>query len=219
VTSIQREAKSFEVEVAGRRVIADQVLIATNGYSGPELPFFRRRVVPIRSAIIATEPLSDDVAKGLSPKGRGFGESSRLVLYYRPSPDGKRMVFGGRAFDLADRPDRYVPDLRRLMVRIFPQLSDAAITHAWSGTVAYTFDHAPHLGCHDGLHYVMGYCGSGVGRASYFGRKIALQMLGKGEGKTALDALAFPTKPLYRGTPWFLPIILRWHSLADRLGY
>ena len=216
VTHIFKEEPEIEVVAAGRRIWTRQILIATNGYSGLELPYFRRRIIPLRSAIIATEPLDAEIAKSLSPKGRGFGESSRLVLYYRPY--GRRLVFGGRAFDLSDRPDRYVPDLVRLMTRIYPQLQDCGISHAWSGTVAYTFDHAPHIGCHDRLYFVMGYCGSGVGRASYFGRKAALKMLGRKDGRTSLDGLEFPTRPLYSGMPWFLPFILRWHSLADRMG-
>lgn len=218
VTGVTRNGAKLTVRIGEKEVSAGQVLVATNGYSGPEMPFFHHRVIPIRSAIIATEQLPAGLMSELSPKNRGFGESSRLVLYYRPSPDGTRMIFGGRAFDLADRPDRYVPDLRRMMHRIFPQLSDTQITHAWSGTVAYTFDHAPHLGVHDGVHYVMGYCGSGVGRASYFGRKVALQMLGDPEGRTELDDLSFESKPFYNGTPWFLPAFLRWNSMMDRFG-
>ena len=126
------------------------------------------------------------------------------------------MVFGGRKFDQADRPNRYAPDLKRLMTRIFPQLNDSAITHTWSGTVAYTFDHTPHLGTHDGLHYAMGYCGSGVGRSTYFGHKAALKILGSKDGKTELDGLEFPTRRLYTGKPWFMPTIVRWHSMMDR---
>lgn len=216
MTGVKRGGKSFEVDVGGQRIRADQVLIATNGYSGSELPFFQKRVIPIRSAMIATEPIPAAIMNELSPKGRSFNEMSRVVLYFRPSPDKKRMVFGGRTFDQADRPNRYAPDLKRLMTRIFPQLNDTAITHAWSGTVAYTFDHTPHLGIHDGLHYAMGYCGSGVGRSTYFGHKAALKMLGSKDGKTELDGLEFPTRPLYTGKPWFVPAILRWHSMMDR---
>lgn len=217
-TGVIRDGGRFTVQVAGKTISARQVLIATNGYSGPELPFFHRRIMPLRSAIIATEQLAPDLIRSAFPTGGCVVDGSRLVLYYRPSPDGTRVVFGGRSFDLADRPKNYAPDLKRLMVRIFPQLADAAVSHAWSGTVAYTFDYAPHLGCHDGLHYVMGYCGSGVGRATYFGHKAALQMLGDAAGKTSLDGLTFPTRPFYTGTPWFLPAVLRWHSLMDRLG-
>jgi glycine/D-amino acid oxidase-like deaminating enzyme len=218
MTGVRQDGDKFEVNVNGQSVKADQVLIATNGYSGPELPFFQRRIIPIRSAMIATEPLPAGTMDALSPKGRSFIELSRLVLYFRPSPDRTRMVFGGRAFDLADRPDHYIPDLKRLMIRIFPQLDDVAISHAWSGTIAYTFDYTPHLGTHNGLYYVMGYCGSGVGRSTYFGHKAALKMLGSNQGETELDGITFPTRPLYTGKPWFLPAVLRWHSLLDRFG-
>ena len=217
-TSILRNGMGFTALVAGKSISAREVLIATNGYSGPEFAYLHRRIIPIRSAIIATEPLAPALMRSVFPTGRPVVDSSRLVPYYRPSPDGQRVIFGGRAFDLADRPDRYVPDLRRLMLRIFPQLANAAISHAWSGTIAMTFDHAPHLGSHDGMHHVMGYCGSGIGRATFFGHKIALQMLGRASGKTELDGLTFPTRPFYSGKPWFLPAVLRWHSVLDRFG-
>lgn len=217
-TGVIRDGDRFTVQVGDRTISARQVLIATNGYSGPELPFFHRRIMPMRSAIIATEQMSPERISEAFPTGGCAVDGSRLVLYYRPSPDGTRVVFGGRAFDLDDRPEKYGPDLKRLMTRVFPQLADVGISHAWSGTVAYTFDYAPHLGCHDGLHYVMGYCGSGVGRATYFGHKAALQMLEDPAGKTSLDGLTFPTRPFYTGKPWFLPAVLRWHSLMDRMG-
>ncbi|MGR3292184.1 MAG: FAD-dependent oxidoreductase [Paracoccaceae bacterium] len=217
-TQIRQDGNEILVRIGNKRITAGQVLVATNGYSGADLKYYHRRIIPLRSAIIATENLSPELMQSVFPAGRPVVDSSRLVLYYRPSPDGKRVVFGGRAFDLADRPERYSRDLRRLMVRIFPQLSQSAISHAWSGTLGYTFDHAPHLGQREGVHYVMGYCGSGVGRATYFGHQIALQMLGEAAGKTELDGLTFPTRPLYSGKPWFLPSILRWHSLLDRIG-
>ena len=93
-----------------------------------------------------------------------------------------------------------------------------AVSHVWSGVVAYTFDHAPHLGKLDGIHYAMGYCGSGVGRATYFGHKIALRMLGDPQSRTAFDDLPFETRPFYNGYPWFIPIVLRWHAIIDRMG-
>lgn len=218
VTGVMRDGDRFTVQIAGKTITAREVLIATNGYSGPELPFFHHRIMPIRSAIITTEPLTADVMSGVFPAGRPVVDTSRLVPYYRPSPDGTRVVFGGRAFDLGDKPQNYIPDLKRIMTRVFPQLSSVKITHAWSGTVAYPFDHAPHLGQHDGLYYSMGYCGSGVGRASYYGHKVAQKMLGQADGKTEIDGLEFPTCPFYRGKPWFLPAVLRWHSMMDRMG-
>lgn len=218
VKALRRESRGFTLQLADRQIRTDQALVATNGYTGPDFRYYYRRVIPIRSAIIATEELDPRLMAELSPLNRGFGDSSRLVIYYRASPDGKRLVFGGRVFDRADRPEKYSIDLHRLMTRIFPQLADTAVSHAWSGTVAYTFDHAPHLGERDGVFYCMGYCGSGVGRANYFGRKIALKMLGAADAQTALDGLEFRTHPLYSGSTWFMPAVLRYQDWADRLG-
>jgi glycine/D-amino acid oxidase-like deaminating enzyme len=218
VLSIQREAGGFQVATATHSIAADKVMVATNGYTGPELAQFHRRLIPLRSGIIATEALAPALIAELSPKNRGLGDTQRLVYYYRPSPDGRRMIFGGRAFGLAERPHSYGRDLQRKLVAIFPQLAGARISHAWSGVVAYTFDHAPHLGELDGLYYTMGYCGSGVGRATYFGNKLALKILGDPQGKTSLDDLPFEGHAFYGGNPWFMPALIRWHALADRIG-
>jgi len=224
VRQIDSGSDGYIVKVGDASIQCGEVLVATNGYTDPNFPYLRRRVIPLRSALISTEPLSSELMQELSPRQHGFGDASRLVPYYRPSPDGTRMIFGGRAFDCADRPEKYIPDMHRLMTRIFPQLKETGISHAWSGTVAYTFDHAPHIGqvtegAMAGVHYAMGYCGSGVGRATWFGRKAALKILRDPEGSTPLDDLVFETRPLYTGYPWFLPAILRWHSLLDRFGY
>lgn len=216
VTGIRQDGNVFTLAVGARQIEADQILIATNGYTPPALGWFRRRILPIRSAIIATETVEPSLIRELSPKDRCLGGTSRLMLYYRPSSDGTRMILGGRTFHLDDRPMLYTKDLHTQMTQIFPQLADVRISHGWSGTVAYTFDHVPHIGQHDGLYYAMGYCGSGVGRSTFYGNKVAKKMLGDPNGATALDDLAFRTKPFYTGTPWFLPAILRWHAFMDK---
>ena len=224
VEQLAATSDGFRVNLGTTSIDCGEAMIATNGYTDPAFPYLRRRVIPIRSALISTEQLAAGLMQELSPQRQGFGDTSRLMPYYRPSPDGSRMIFGGRALNLADRPENYTADLHRLMTRIFPQLRTTSISHAWSGTVAYTFDHAPHIGrvtegSMTGVYYAMGYCGSGVGRATWFGRKAALKMLGDAEGSTPLDDLTFATRPLYSGHPWFLPAILRWHSLLDRFGH
>jgi glycine/D-amino acid oxidase-like deaminating enzyme len=104
-------------------------------------------------------------------------------------------------------------------VSIFPSLAGTAISHSWCGFVAYTFDELMHLGCHDGIHYAMGYCGSGVGMGSYLGMRIGQQVLGRAEGRTAFDGLAFQTRPLYSGKPWFLAPTIRYYRWRDRMPW
>ena len=218
VNALQRVRDGFEVQTARGRVLARQVLLATNGYSGSLSPWHRRRVIPIGSYQIATEPLGVGRVRALIPSRRNISDSRRVVVYYRPSPDGERIVFGGRA-SLNERDALVcVPRLRAMLSQIFPSLHGVAITHAWVGWVAYTFDTLPHLGGRDGLYFSMGYCGQGLPLAPYFGMRIGQQMVGLAEGRTALDGLEFPSRPYYHGLPWFLGASVLYYRCLDALG-
>jgi len=218
VGAIKPTRDGFEALTPRGVVHARQVLLATNGYSGPLSPWHRRRVIPIGSYQIATEPLGADRVRSLIPRGRNIVDSRRVVVYFRPSADGERIIFGGRAALAEKDPLACVPRLRQMMARIFPQLKSVCVTHAWVGWVGYTFDTLPHLGQHDGIYYCMGYCGQGVPLAPYFGKRIGQQMLGLEEGRTALDGLPFPSRPYYHGKPWFLAPSVFAYRMLDVLG-
>src|SRR5262245_49505679 len=215
-TAIERDGDGFRVVTPQGTVSARNVVVATNGYTGPATPWFRRRVIPIGSYIIATEPLAPEQMARLMPRGRVVSDTRKLVYYYRPSPDRRRILFGGRVAFKETDPKVSAPRLHVEMCRIFPDLAQAKITHSWVGFVGYTFDTMPHLGVEDWLHYAMGYCGSGVSLASYFGMRIGQQVLGLKEGRTALDGLTFQTRPLYWGDPWFLGASILYYRWADR---
>lgn len=217
VTGIRRDGDRFTVAAGGGALTARQVLIATNGYSGPLSPWLRRRVIPIGSYMLATEPLPPDVAARLIPQGRMVVDTRRIIIYFRLSPDGRRLIFGGRAALFEADPMRSLPRLRRMMLEVFPHLSATAISHAWNGFVAYTFDELPHTGVQDGVHYCMGYCGSGVSLSLYYGMRAGQKILGRAEGVTALDGLRFETRPLYFGRPWFLAPSMAYYRMTDRL--
>ncbi len=219
VTGLARERTGFTVATTRGRLAARDVIVASNGYTGAATPFLRCRLVPMGSYMIATEPLGAEVMARLMPKGRMLTDTKRLLHYFRPSPDGERVLFGGRPArdeaDLRTTGER----LRRAMVGIYPELADARITHSWTGSVALTFDRLPHAGVHDGVHYAVGYCGSGVVMATYFGHKAALRVLGAREAASAFDGLPFPTLPFYSGRPWFVPLVGFYSRIADRLGW
>jgi len=218
VKGIRSSRAGFEVLTARGILKARKVLIATNGYSDALSPWHRRRVIPIGSYQIATEALGSARVSALIPHGRNVVDSRRVVVYFRPSPDGERIIFGGRAALAEKDALACVPRLQAMMARIFPQLQSVRITHAWVGWVAYTFDTMPHLGEQDGLYYCMGYCGQGVPLAPYFGMKIGQQMAGLAAGRTALDGLSFPSRPYYFGTPWFLAPSVWAYRTMDALG-
>lgn len=216
VNGLSQEAGgAWTVKTPRGSIRAGNVIIATNGYTGDVTPQFKRRVVPVGSYIIATEEFSPEMAKSLSPKNRGFADTRRVLTYYRLSPDGKRMIFGGRAkFGFSD-PVETAPMLYSFMTDRFPQLKGTKITHAWTGNVAFTMDELPHMGKHDGLHFALGCNGSGVAMMSFLGRETARKIVGKSNRRIAFDMPEFPTSPLYHGNPWFLPLVGAWFRTAD----
>jgi len=219
VLGIERDGDGFSVTTARGKSVARDVIVASNGYTGTVTPALRRRVIPIGSYMIATEPLDPALAARLIPNARVISDTRRIVVYYRLSPDRRRILFGGRVALTETDPRVTAPLLHAEMTAVFPELRSARITHSWAGFVAYTFDTMPHLGKGtDGLYYSMGYCGSGVSLATYFGTRIGQQVLGLKEGKTALDGLDFETRPFYTGFPWFLAPTLMWYRLRDRIN-
>ena len=215
VTGVDRGADGFTVTTEKGRVKARDVIVATNGYTDGLVPWLQRRVIPISSYIIATEELPAETIDRLFPTDRIASDTCKVIYYYRASPDRKRILFGGRVTtgetDTASSAER----LRQSMCRIFPDLDGAAISHSWNGTVAYTFDELAHTGVHDGIHYAMGYCGSGVSMAGYLGMRTGQKVLGLAEGKTAFDDLPQPTRPFYTGKPWFLPAAVGFYRWLD----
>jgi len=216
VTNIERSGTDFIVTTEKGRVLTRDVIVATNGYTTGLTPWLQRRVVPISSSIIATEKLPEELVDQLFPTDRIASDTCKVVYYYRASPDRQRILFGGRVSAREIDPASGGPKLYESMCHIFPELRNYGVTHSWSGTVAYSFDELAHIGIHDGVHYAMGYCGSGVSMASYLGMRLGQKVLGLKEGKTAFDGLPFPTRPMYFGKPWFLPAAVAWYQWQDR---
>ncbi|MDD9878330.1 MAG: FAD-binding oxidoreductase [Magnetovibrio sp.] len=220
VTGLRPEADGVEVATNRGTLRARDVLVCTNGYTGKVTPWLRRRVVPIPSQIIATEPLGAETMARLMPKGRMLGETRNTYHYYRPSPDGTRIVFGGRAGAGTDDPKVKFRHLKKGLVEVFPELRDVGITHSWWGLTGYTFDFLPKAVTHDGIHYATGFNGSGVVWARWFAIKAAHKILGnRSNAQSAFDGFEFQTRPLYTGHPWFLPAVIAWYGWKDRLGF
>lgn len=218
VTAIDGTGSGFRLTTAWGELTARDVVLATNGYSGAVAPWLRRRVIPIGSYIIATEPLAPGLMDRLIPKDRVVSDTRRVVYYYRASPDRSRMLFGGRVSFAETDPLRSAPRLQAEMLRLFPDLAGVRVSHSWVGFVAYTFDTLAHIGRHGGVHYAAGYCGSGVSMASYLGMRLGQSILGVDDQPTGLERLVFQTRPLYTGNPWFLAPTVMFYRWCDRFG-
>jgi glycine/D-amino acid oxidase-like deaminating enzyme len=214
--SIERGADGVFVVATERGPIrARDVFVATNGYTDGVAPSLRRRIIPIGSYIIATEPLSDDLVAELSPKGRAFFDTKNFLYYWHISAD-RRMVFGGRASMLPTSIERTAAILYRGLLRVHPQLAGTGVAYAWGGNVGFTFDRMPHVGrTKDGVTYALGCCGTGVALMTHVGTKVG-EWLAGGE-PPVLTGLRFPLVPApYEGRPWFLPLVGEWYRLMDR---
>lgn len=217
VEMVTKEGATFTLRTARGGVRADQVVVATNAYSGPATPFVQRRIVPVTAYMIATEPMPEALAQDVLPRNRTGGDTKRALYAFRRSPDGRRVVFAGRAKfrDIDER--RAATILHGFMRDVWPQMRDVKITHCWKGFVGFTFDFLPHMGEVDGLHYAAGCQGAGVAMMSYLGYQIGLKILRQQNRPCGLDSTAFPTLPFYRGRPWFLPVVGAYYNLRDRL--
>jgi glycine/D-amino acid oxidase-like deaminating enzyme len=215
---LTRLADGWRVETNRGPIEAREVVIATNGYTGDITPDLKRRLMPIASHIIATEVLDPGLAASLIPKMRTLADSKRILCYYRMSPDGTRVLFGGRAKFTQVSPEVSAPLLHAMMLERWPQLKGTRVTHAWTGNVAFAFDYLPHMGqTEKGLHYALGCNGSGVAILSYLGAEIGKKILGQANRVISFDGQDFPTKPFYSGNPWFLPMVGNWYKFRDWL--
>lgn len=210
VHSIEKDGSGFRVVTSAGTVQARQVLVCTNGYTDGAVPFLRRRLVPVRSRIIVTEELAPEVMARLMPKRMMMIEGRQLGFYYRPTPDGKRILLGGRDSSRAGDPAAPKLFLRRGLVNLFPELENVRLSHTWFGNVAMHRDMLPRIFEKGGVVYATGFCGSGVVWAPWIGTRAAHKLMGHGEqARTAFDFRPPAFIPLYRGNPWFMPAIIQ----------
>jgi len=217
VTALKRNGKGWMVATARGDLLAGDVIVTTNGYTGPVVPALQRRVLPVGSYIIATEEMAEDLAFSLFPHNRSIYDTRRVLTYYRMSGNRRRLIFGGRARFGIYTPEETAPILYRFMTDRLPQLQGVRITHAWTGNVAFTFDEVPHMGQMDGLYYAMGCNGSGVAMMTYLGTQVARKLAGAANYACAFDTPVFPDHWAYRGNPWFVPWLGRYFRLRDWL--
>jgi glycine/D-amino acid oxidase-like deaminating enzyme len=215
---LDRGACRFEVTTTRGKIEARHVVIATGAYTSSPTPVLQRRMIPIGSFIIATEPLVENLAHELCPTNRMIFDSLHFLHYFRLTPD-RRMLFGGRAAFFPETRNsvrRSGEILHRDLVHVFPRLRQAKVDYVWGGTLDFCFDTMPHAGEMDGMHYAFGYAGHGVAIATYLGAQVAEQICRPGHTH-AFANVPLPAAPLklYTGRPWFLPFVGAYYKILD----
>lgn len=197
-------------------VRADQVVLACNAYLGGLNQHAWRNIMPVASYVCATEPLGQARARALIPNDYAVCDDRHVLDYYRLSAD-HRLLFGGAASYSSRTPKALKSLMRRKVLRVFPQLADVMIEHAWSGKLAITRNRFPDLGrLAPNLFYAQGYSGHGLAFSGVAGRMLAAATTGDGR---ALDMIAsVPHKPFPGGARWRAPMLVLgqlWHRMKD----
>ncbi|WP_010460164.1 NAD(P)/FAD-dependent oxidoreductase [Acidovorax radicis] len=203
-------------------VRANQVLLATGasrhgGYGS--FGWLRRRIVPIGSFIVVTEPLGADRASALLAERRTYTTIANIHHYFRLTAD-HRLVFGGRARFAISSPQSDAASgevLRAGLAATFPQLGKVRLDYCWGGLVDMTQDRLPHAGERDGLFYSMGYSGHGTQMSVHMGQCMADVMAGDASANP-WKGRDWPAIPGHFGPPWFLPAVGLYFRLKDRLA-
>jgi gamma-glutamylputrescine oxidase len=219
VLRLRRDNGGVVAETPDGAVRARQAIIATNSYSDltPATRYMQRTLVPFRSAIIATEKLSPNLAGSLMPTGRTYTETKRMMRWFRMVDD--RVVFGGRgAFGKQDSAAAFAA-LRQAMTGIFPELADIPLAFQWSGLVGMTLDSVPHIGrLDDRTLFSMGYNGAGVAMSSLMGRYLAAFVRGESPDVGLLDASRLKTIPFYPLREPAIRVVAGWYQFLDAIG-
>lgn len=173
-----RDGGKWHVQTPTGTVHADQIVLGTNGYTDNLWPNLRKTVVPVFSAVVASEPLSDEAARAIFPMRSSLYELGKVTTYYRLDRQN-RVLMGGRSRQApVDGPEDLM-FLRRYAERLWPQIKGIRWTHGWNGQLAITLDHYPHI--HEpapGVTVCLGYNGRGVAMASAMGPQLAKRILG-----------------------------------------
>jgi gamma-glutamylputrescine oxidase len=208
----------LRVRTAQGSVLAEQVVIACNGYLGKLEPRIAGRIMPINNFIIATAPLDEQTAHAINPRDLAMQDTRFVVNYWRLGGERRLLFGGGENYGL-----RFPADIRsfvrRRMLEIYPQLAGTRIDYGWGGTLAITRSRLPAIGRVDSnIHYALGYSGHGISTATMAGKLIADALGGLLEG---FDTMARIPKPRFPGGTWLrhpaLVAGMLYYALRDRL--
>ena len=211
-TVLAQEGAGWRIATPGGTVRAGQVLVATGGYAQGLVPAVDAHVLPINNFIATTAPLGAERAAALVAGDYAVSDSRFVVYYFRVTPDHRLLFGGGERYSYA-LPGNIAAFVRPHLLRVFPQLADVPIDHAWGGTLSITPHRLPHAAqVAPGLWSLSGFSGLGVVLAPWLGGEIGAAMAGL--PSPALDlARRLPT-PRFPGGTW-----LRWPTMAAAMTF
>lgn len=206
------------VRTARGELSASHLLFAGNASLGATVPPLARRIMPVATYIVATEPLGEERARDLIPHDVAVSDINWVLDYFRRSAD-HRLLFGGRVSYSGRDPFDTAAATRRRMLKVFPQLAGVRLTHAWGGMVDITLNRAPDFNrLAPNIWYLQGFSGHGVALTGVAGRLAAEAIAGSSERFDVFARIphhAFPGGPALRRPALVLAML--WYRLRDLL--
>ena len=222
VNSLQKGEKNL-LKTAIGSVKAKFVVLAGNMYL-PEIapnlaPKITKRIMPVGTYIIGTEPIEPSLAARLMPINAAVCDTNFDLDYFRLSAD-KRMIYGGRISYSTLTPPNITNQLQAHMLATFPQLKDIKIDYTWGGFVDISMNRAPDFGrVAPNIYYLQGFSGHGVALTGMAGKLVAEAISGLA---TRFDVFASIKHHDFFGgkilrTP-ALVLGMAWYQLKEKLG-
>lgn len=173
VLSAEHRGGRWVIRTETGKLRARALLVATNAYHENVAQLEMPRVPVVNFFQMATEPLSDNKARDILPGGEGCWDTGLIMTSVRRDRAG-RVILGGMGDDSTLHGDW----ARRKLARLFPQIEECEIRHAWSGRISMTADHLPRiLQIGPSGYAVFGYSGRGIAPGTLFGRCAARAIL------------------------------------------
>ena len=193
------------------------VVLAGNAYQAVDRSL-SSRLFPVRSYIIATEPLSDEQLDTINPHDFAVCDPNYVLEYFRLSGD-KRLLFGGRCNYFGEDPDIIASQLKPRMHKIYPALRDVGIDYAWGGTIAVPVNRVPQLGRKaPNVFYSHAYSGHGVNVTHLAGEVMADVIGGTMERFDVFSKLPSVRIPgVNRFGNLMVSLGMAWYGIRDRL--
>lgn len=219
VSDVRRIGRHFEVRTQNDAYRSDHVVLATNADTAIGPPSFRslaRRLIVVPAFAMATEELPIERVARVLPVNGPVSDTYKIINYMAPSNDGKRLVISARAGRSEGGLERKAALMLAYFADRFPDLAGVKISSCWSGRFTVTADWLPHTGVEDGVHYVLGCCGTGIPTSTFLGHKVAERILGRPTASHSFER-PLPALPFLGAGERFLPLVVRAYALRDRL--
>jgi gamma-glutamylputrescine oxidase len=218
VTEIRSQGDGHSIETARGAVEAKFVVLACNTFVGNLAPALARKIMPVGTYVVATEPLGETRAQALMPANAAMCDSRFVLDYFRRSHD-HRLLWGGKVSYSTLEPRHLAQAMRQDMLKTFPQLADVKIDYAWGGMVDITMNRAPHFGrISPTVYFAQGFSGHGVNTTGLAGLLIAEAINGQASRFDLFGKIQhrdFPGGAALR-TP-ALVLAMAWYRLKDFL--